>query len=256
MVKNRIGVQVVASRPDYLAVLLSSLLRQTFRGWDLVLVFQDENVIKNPLISHIISRMEWEGHRAKLVNASDVQGIGALRNVALDYDDCEVGIRIDDDSWCEPDYLELLFKVLKKTGGDVIGGTVPTMAAELQYMPIKKEFNKITEFGDISEPDSIYAYNTDSYFPVSNLRSSMMYFNEKAKKVRFPTEYDKYAGFREETDFCLRMGKCWFVPQARCWHLFATSGGTREIWNQIGTEGRNQADLMFKRKFYGTVHKR
>lgn len=251
ILRNRIGIQLVVSRPDYLGVLLSSLLRQTLNRWDLILVFQDRTVIEHPIIAHILSRIEWEGHRIKQINASDVKGIGALRNIALDFDDCEVGCRIDDDSWCEPDYLEILYMNLLRGGVDVVGGSVPIMASELMYMPVKEEFNKITEFGDISEPDSCFAYNTESHFKVSNLRSSMMYFNRRAKEVRFPTEYDEYAGFREETDFCLRMGRCIFVPKARCWHLTAPTGGTKDLWKSIGDSGRSNADLIFKRKFYG-----
>ena len=259
MIKKRLGVQIVTSRRDYLGVLLSSLLRQTFDKWDLFLVFQDQSIVKDHMVANLLARATWEGHRVRGIYTDTVQGIGNLRNLALNEDDCEYGVRIDDDSWCEPDYFELLMKVIKKEKkAGCVGGIVPSVSGERLYKELK-DFGWMNEFGDMDESCFTGFFNVKdgTYIPVKHLRSSFMYRNERAVEIGgFPTEYDQYAGFREETDFCLRMGQkyqSYFVPHAINWHFAAPTGGTRELWAQLGPKARQQADTLFRRKFYGKI---
>jgi len=168
------------------------------------------------------------------------------------------GIRIDDDSWCEPDYFEKLLNVLnKEKDAGCVGGIVPSMNMEKKYAPFDG-LGWINEFGDMDEAFATAFYNTDvEYTTISNLRSTFAYHNKRAIEIgKFPTDYDEYAGFREETDFCLRMGnkyQNYFVPGAVCWHLNAPSGGTRPLWAKHGMNARRQAETLFRRKFYGKM---
>ena len=247
MIKGRIGIQIVTSRPNYLAILLGSLLRQTLKGWDLILVYEGD-ITKDHAIKCLINRILFEGHRVKCIQV-DFKGIGKLRNVALDHDDCEFGCRIDDDSWVEPDYLELLFSVFKKekTVG-VVGGTVPLLGLELDFAPLRKQ--KVSEHGVVFDY-SFKGFNQiyGSYFKADHLRSSYMYKNETMRLVRFPEQMDKYAGFREETLPCIQLQKKGYknfiVPSARCWHFAAPSGGCRDKWKEVGLEGQWEAEELF-----------
>ena len=247
--KGRIGLQIVTSRKHYLAILLSSLLRQTFKQWDLILVFEGD-LLEDHAIKSLINRIMFEGHRVKCINVN-FKGIGRLRNIALDQDDCEFGCRIDDDSWCEPDYLERLFSVVsteKKVG--VVGGTVPLMGDELRYSARPDEWMKVSEHGSTFD-ESFLAHNTliDEYFPATHLRSSYMYRNETMRLVRFPEQFDKYAGFREETLPCIQLKrkafKNFIIPRARIWHFACPDGGCRDTWKQVGIRGQWEAEELF-----------
>ena len=259
MTKKRIGLQIVTSRKEYLAVLLSSLLRQTIQNWDIVLVFDDDDIMNDHAVKCLLSRMMFEGHRVKFIKV-DGKGIGRLRNVALDHDDCEYGCRIDDDSWCEPNYLQKLFRVfiMEKNVG-VVGGTVPFIGSELIFSPKPEKWMKVTEHGSIFD-DAYLAYNClpSEYFPADHLRSSYMYRNEVMKKVRFPEQFDKYAGFREETLPCIQLKKLGYqnfiVPSARCWHFAAPKGGCRDVWDAVGERGKWEAEELFLKEV-DNVHK-
>jgi glycosyltransferase involved in cell wall biosynthesis len=253
---KRIGVQICTrDRPDYLAVLLTSLLRQTQKNWDLFLVDNSVKPIQeHPLIQVIINRILNEGHRVKYIRADpEIRDIGQLRNMALDADDCVWGCRCDDDSWLEPDYLELLYKFIQlkdlqgsykelipggKTikveghGVGAVGGLVPFMWMEKTFMPPREKINVINEFYDLEgESDQCYFYNGVDYMEADHLRSSFMYWNEVAKKIRHPEVYGK-TGYREETDFSYRIKlagyKLFVVPDAICWHLVSPYGGGRD----------------------------
>ena len=234
--KSRIGIQIITrDRPNYLAILLTSLLRQTQKNWDLFLVDNSITPIKdNRLCNTIINRINYEGHRVKYFRADpNIRDIGKLRNIALDMDDCMVGIRIDDDSWCEPDYLEHLYNVIKtQKNVGAVGGLVPLMMNQKQYFPVPRKMNIIDEFFDLQgESDQLYFYNTNEIIEADHIRSSFMYLNEIAKKFRHPECYGK-TGYREETDLTYRMKlagyKILINPRAVCWHLVAMSGGGRD----------------------------
>ena len=268
LIKNRIGVQVVASRPEYLGMLLESLRKQTINWWDLFLVIQDESIIQQYYIQSLLKRLDYEGHRIKIIGTK-TEGIGALRNVALRACDTEIGVRIDDDSICEPDYLEQLYNVLMAESGNkvgAVGGAVPYINQEKKYLPPKPKYNEVTEHFIVKD-DSIAFYNVGygSYFPADTLRSTYMFYTETMRKVMFPTCFDKLAGFREETlpliELRMMGYKHWFVPTAICWHFGAPSGGTREQWKAIGPNAVWDADEIFiskcmelKERYYGKEH--
>jgi len=233
LIPNRVGVQIITrNRPEYLATLLSSLRNQTFRMFDLFIVDNsDTSTLDNHQVKSILMRMEFEGHRIKVV-ADPTRDIGYLRNIALDMDDCEFGIRIDDDSICEPDMLERLLKVAKRSDKvGCVGPLVPFMQSEKLFKELPPKMCRMTKFYDLTD-ESIYFYNTDKeYVECDHVRSSMMYRNEIAKKVRHPEGFGK-TGWREETVFSYRFTihgyQNYYVPKAICWHFMAPSGGGRD----------------------------
>ena len=267
----RIGIQVCSrDRPDYLAVLLSSLLRQTQREWDLILIDNStKSIQEHPLISVIVNRILNEGHRVYYEKAdSNIRDIGQLRNMALDKDPTPIGCRIDDDSWLEPDYLEVLYKFIQfkdlqgsyieqpdgkaipREGHRVgaVGGLVPFMWMEKTFMSPREKCNVINEFYDLEgESDQCFFYNGVDYIEADHLRSSFMYWNEIAKKIRHPECYGK-TGYREETDITYRMKlagyKLFVIPDAVCWHLVSPYGGGRDE----NTDIRAGNIYMFKKR--------
>lgn len=195
--------------------------------------------------------MEFEGHRVTIISTNET-GIGKLRNMTLEADDCEFGLRIDDDSFCEPDYIEKLFEIIKNDNlVGIVGGIVPFMFQPKNYQPLPQNPNTVDKDGNITD-HCVFFYNrvTTEPIDVDHIRSSFMYRNEIAKKVKFPEVYDGLCGFREETDFCLRVKaaglKILFVPEAVCWHLLANYGGLRPGWDKIKEDGAKKADMIFR----------
>jgi GT2 family glycosyltransferase len=249
---DRIGIQIISrDRHSYLAVLLSSLLNQTHKVWDLVIVDNSTNPITNDyLCSVLLTRIQWEGHRVKYIKADpNIRDIGQLRNIALDGDDNPIGTRIDDDSFCDAEYLDKLHAaIIGSPSVGAVGGLVPPMASEKMYAPPATYINKIDEFYDLQgEGDQCYFRNQTKVMEADHLRSSFMYFNEVAKKFRHPECYGK-TGYREETDLSYRMRlsglKLLVVPDAICWHIMAPSGGGRDEREDIRPKNIN----MFKRR--------
>jgi hypothetical protein len=256
VVKDRIGIQIVASRPDYLASLLTSLRYQTATNWDLFILVQDKNVI-SPLVSTLLKRIEYEGHRVCLIHSTGV-GIGKLRNDILEQCDTEIGIRIDDDSICEPNYLDILYTILRQKTEDgvqvgVVGGIVPYANDEKTFLPLNfmEENVRINQHMDVPYMTTHF-YNVFDFHNIEadHITSSYMYYNKTINRVRFPTFNDDIAGFREETFPLVQlkaMGyKHFFCPAAVCWHMAAPTGGTRDAWNKVGTHGRAVAEERYK----------
>jgi len=234
--KNRIGVQIITrNRPEYLALLLTSLRVQTVKNFDLFIVNNgDKNLEEYHQITALLNRMNLEGHRIKMVS-HPARDIGFLRNIALDLDDCEYGVRIDDDSMCEPDMLERLLKVFQAPPDDkpvgCVGPLVPFVHQEKQFKPLPPKMCRVTKWYDVTD-ESIFFYNTDKdYVECDHVRSSMMYRNEVAKKIRHPEGFGP-TGWREETVFSYRFilhgYQNYYAPKAVCWHFAAPSGGGRD----------------------------
>jgi len=245
---NRVGIQLITrNRPEYLGMLLTSLRNQTIQNWDLFIVDNSDTPVADTFyIKSLLTRLQWEGHRVQIVRHPE-RDIGLLRNIALDLDDCEFGCRIDDDSICESDYLERLLNVLKKEKkAGCVGGIVPFLHDEKQYRPLPKRFNILTKWYDLKD-DSIWFYNTDKeYIPADHIRSTMMYRNEIAKKIRHPEAFGR-TGFREETVFSYRFilhgYNNYYVPKAVCWHFAAPSGGGRDEQDFFNTTFNNDQKM-------------
>jgi len=240
---KRIGIQIITrDRQSYLAALLTSLLRQTKKEWDLFLVDNSTNPISNDhLCSSLLTRINWEGHRIIYKHMPDTRDTGVLRNAAMDMCDCEFGCRIDDDSICEPDYLEKLYDLINLTDSiAAVGGLVPVLSNEKIYREPPEKMNAITEFFDLDgEADQCYFYNTDIPIESDDIRSSFIFRNEIGKKIRCAECYGK-TGYREETDFVHRMKimghQLFIVPDAVCWHVMAPVGGTRDETKDMRTK--------------------
>ena len=234
LIPNRIGIQIITrDRAQYLGLLLTSLRTQTIQNFDLNIVDNSTNPVTDQhYIRSLLERMQWEGHRVKYTQHPE-RDIGLLRNIALDMDDCEFGCRIDDDSICEPDMLEKLYKIFFGPFVNVgcVGPIVPFVHQEKQYKELPPKMCRMTKFYDITD-ESTWFYNTDkTHIECDHVRSSMMYRNEIAKKIRHPEGYGR-TGYREETLFSLRFMiagyQNYYVPNAVCWHLASPDGGGRD----------------------------
>jgi len=264
---NRLSLQILNSnRVGELDILLSSLLSQTYQAWDLILL--DES--KTPVMNHkhikdLITRMKCDGHGVIYQHQDAIYNIGKNRNRCFKIDTFknELCVRIDDDSYCDKYYLENLvnsyFQAVSedyKVGA--IGGIVPVLGAPQIYKELPKIFNRIlfSEQGDILSmaDDGGNSYNSnegDNLILSHHLRSSFLFTREAYLAVKgHPLEYG-FNGFREETDFSIKMAfagyKLFTNVNAICWHSQA-GGGSRQFSPQEYQNLVRLNDLHFRTK--------
>lgn len=237
--------------------LLTSLQMQTYKDWDLVIVDDSEHPIANQkYIADLLNRMQFEGHNVKYIHNPVRQGVAKARNQAVENSDTEFILRVDDDGWMEPRYLEKLVVLCaadEKTGA--VGGIVPTAGVPEQWRNVdvlNGVFNRVvlSDNDIVLADDGGYSWDQAAILPSHHLRSSYVFRKSAWEKVKgFPLEYG-FVGFREETDFCLRLimagYKLYTDTTARNWHGRCATGGCRspDYAQQVGL-----CDYQFKRKF-------
>ena len=102
------------NRWNYLGTLLASLYQQTFQDFDLIICddFSDEPIFANKLAMDWLEKFKNNGHGVKIIRNPVRLMIGKTRNNCIEADNWnELAVRIDDDSYCEPDYLERLHAI-------------------------------------------------------------------------------------------------------------------------------------------------
>jgi len=253
----RVDVQIVCKdRSSELGLLLQSLRTQTFQDFDIQLVdgskFPDGR--PRPITSHyyiqmLINRLKLEGHDVKYAYEG-MPGVCAARNQCFERGKNPLVLRVDDDSVCEPDFVERLVKTItvdeyNDDNADRIGAVgcvVPPLAnpdVERNSELFKKLSEiKISKDGEIEEiGDDLWAtYKPNKIFEVDHLRSSFLMWRKVGEeiKVKWGSVYDTaygLTGFREETDISLKMrmlGYKLLVDTAAInYHLHTPSGGVR-----------------------------
>jgi len=252
-----VGIEICTKdRHSELSILLTSLLGQTYKDWDLIIVDDSQTPITHCKFAiDIINRIMLDGHGVDVVinNAHPPLGVGKARNKANKENTHELGLRIDDDSMCDPNYIERLvtgYRALEAKGIKVgaVGGVVPPIGNPrfTRYIKtLKDKFNKsYAEDGKLVIGDDGgfcyvragghedgFEHGISHLIKSDHLRSSFLYNVEASRKIGgFPTEYG-LTGWREETDWSFRMRLAGYElltdPWAVCWHLQCQSGGVR-----------------------------
>ena len=289
---GRLSVHVCTyNRVGEFGMLLSSLRFQTFKDWDLVIIDQSETPSKNyKQISDILTRLKLDGHGVKYVIDQLRKGISATRNKAVMEDPWknEYIVRLDDDSFCEIDYLERLMKIVTKGCDDyvetgeceherkegeckfsmmgfvekigAVGGIVPLLGSpniirDTRFL--KNNFDEIIyNDGRITVTDNGgYSWLPNKVLLSHHLRSCFLFRRSAWEKVNGFSEDmgGSISGFREETDFSIKLAQAGYFllldTGAKAYHMPAMTGGARGT-NQ--EEYRNALAINeehFQRKF-------
>lgn len=225
-------------RPSELALLLASLMQQTIDNWDLVIIDGSQMpVVQIPFLQQLFNELQMKGHKLKVAR-EELRGVCNARNQAVKLSDTDVVCRIDDDSWCEPDYLERLWKLMKE-GADCAGGIVPLFGVQRTIRNsslLNNIFNKIEfdEKGNLTKlgDDGGLQYYPNIILPSHHLRSSFMFKKSQWEEVGGYDTWTGFSGWREETLFCMKLwwaGHKKFITDtgAVSWHLRCNSGGVR-----------------------------
>lgn len=276
----RLSIHIVTkNRNDCLALLLESFRKQTYNQWDLIILDNNNGITEAKVNQHflcqsIFNRLQYEGHRVHIIDNSQDTGerdIGRYRNMIIEKDafNNTIGVRIDDDSILELNYLEIIENGFKDDNIGIVGGIVPYYWAITQHRLLPAKFNEVLPSWDWTD-DCIFFYRMldekgydkhwlYTYYESGHIRSSYAYRIDLAKKLRFP-EWTGSSGFTEETIFCCKVWmsgyKILINPNAICWHLNTPYGGGRdtiksqEQMNEIkeGNQKRLKEELTEFRK--------
>ena len=238
----RVSVHLLTKdRPTEASILLNSLRHQTFKDWDLVIWDEGKESINNyKYVTDVLNRIKLEKHSIFYTKNNLKKGISHARNMCVETDRFnDVFIRIDDDSVCEPDYIERLVSVYlnnkKKDGKDCcVGGLVPPFNSPEFYRDCTnmKVFNKahFDENGIYRNDDGGYVWLPHRIIPSHHLRSSFL-FTRKIWEDVGGFKLSSNIGWEEETLFCFEAiykgYKLFTDTGAICFHAHGRSGGAR-----------------------------
>ena len=274
---DRLEVEICSyKRTAELAMLLVSLYYQTFRNFDLIVVDgQKDNPARNQkYINDLLIKFKFRGHGVKYIIEDVRKGISASRNLAVrSAFPSEFHCRIDDDSVCEPDYLEKLWNMITQDNIGIAGGIVPYFGGPSIY----RDSNKLGNYFETIEytPNGIMVsdnggmqWTPDIIAFSHHCRSSYAFRKSVWDKVNGFSEDmgGMISGYREETDFAIKVAyagyKIMTDTSAICWHLRTPSGGVKPETNnplqyqQEYAQAVQINEIHFQKKFQRLFEKK
>lgn len=245
-VELTIGIPV-KDRPVELALLLQSLLNQTFQHFSVLLVndCQETDFLnKNSTIQGLLNLLERGGSIVTIV-AGDHKGPQYCGQRILENAGTDLIFRLDDDVVLLPDCLEKLMAVLA-AGYDAVGPVYLDPRREMrdQAIPAGTSREDLLKVGRIYWKEDLFLsgllqvnlHPTEEPVPVEHLNSGFLYRKAAALKAGGYFLGYSVVGHREETDISYRMfrsgAKLAVAPAARAYHFHPTYGGIRQTKGQ------------------------
>ena len=105
-----------AGRKTGLAVVLTSLFGQTYRGFDLVVSDQgdDEGMLDSPEIQTLVRAFQYRGRRVRTFRHLPRRGLAEHRHFLLSQSEADYVHFIDDDVLLEPEVMARMLKVIQE----------------------------------------------------------------------------------------------------------------------------------------------
>jgi len=241
-----IGIPV-KDRPVELALLLQSLLNQTFQEFRVLLVndCQETDFLnENSTVQGLVYLLEHSGSPVDIIEG-DHKGPQYCGQRILENAETELIFRLDDDVVLQPECLEKLMQVIA-AGYDAVGPIYldPRRPPEDQVIPEGTSHADLVKVGRVYWKDDLFLsgilqvnlHPTDEPVAVEHLNSGFLYRKSAALKAGgYFLDYS-VVGHREETDISYRMFRTWarlaVVPAARAYHFHPAYGGIRETKGQ------------------------
>lgn len=222
----------VYNRPDEVKELLESLLTQTYRNFEVIVVEDGSSVPCQSVVDTFLTKLNI--HYYNKPNS----GPGQTRNYGVERAAVEWMVILDSDCILPSTYFEEVEKELAAADSDAFGGPD---RAHASFTPIQKAINyAMTSFfttGGIRGGKK----KLDKFYPRS--------FNMGVRK----TVYEALGGFSkmrfgEDIDFSIRLFKagyrCRLFPEAWVWHKRRTD--MRKFFKQVHNSGIARINLYLK----------
>lgn len=238
MVDNRISVTLITrNRPGFVFTCLSSLLAQTYKEWDLVIVDSSDPPI-NAYVEYkfLASLIEHYGHHVTEIPDQSL-GITQAWQAGMMASNHEFQLRLEDDVWLEPTYIERLHNVIIRDRNiAAVAGSNPNILKEYGATKELSETPNIimvTNAGLLPIDGQGTICDIDRTFSVCHLHGLFLYRKSLVQEVGGFATHMSRVGHRDETDLTLRLYfagyDLLFYPLARLWHCEAPHGGARDV---------------------------
>lgn len=267
MAEKRITLTIgTKDRPSEVGLLLQSLRTQTYEAFDILII---DDCSGTPLtnyyfIVYMVNRLTLEGHCVKIVRNNISNGVCAMRNQSVElalkfFPNNELMGRIDDDTLCEPDYLEKLVEVID-VGFDMASGLTPPLPGPeftRDVNLIGDVINRVVLNDDgsfmINGDDCGHTYSEEKILHAHHFRSSAIYKKEihTVHNIMYEDNLTK-SGMREEEFFSFRIImaglKIGVHTGAIHYHLMTPSGGQRTASNEMHLQNQKILNRWVKKK--------
>jgi len=227
-------------RPSYLAVLIACVLSQTHTNWMLLINDQSETPVeRDHALSDLLKLARSGGHDVTIIRTEkgSERHQSAMEAVP---EGIELILRVDDDMFPEPSFLENVLKPFRFFPGEplaAVGGLHP----EPGKGPLDLDF----ALGDpewiprFDRPDwrlqGHFYYNPPEILEAESLGGGAILYRRSAVEDAGGWAVPGYSdlAFREESDLCARLHAKGYgmmiTTEAIVWHLLAPGGGARKV---------------------------
>ncbi len=234
----RVNVCVATkNRTDMLHQLLWSLIRQERREWDLVIVDDSDVPVKWESLGvypRLFREIIRTGHDIRVAPGPGVSRIGAAYQAGFQTakQDNPLFLRVDDDSWLEPDYLSRLVAVMERDDVAACGGLFLHPGSDIETLPADDDRLKHARIAHLSDTVNIqwFRHAQADLIPVEHLTANILFSSRWLERVG-GFESILYNQHRDETQVTWRLhvegGRLFVNPAAVAWHLRGVNGGAR-----------------------------
>ncbi len=227
------------NRPSYLAVLLNSLLNQTYTNFMIVINDQsDSPVERDDAITDLLAVAANLGHEIKIIRTKDgwkrhQQAMEAVPQ------SIEFILRIDDDMLPNASFIENILKPFRFFSDRplaAVGGCFPGPKAKKVNLDAKLAERLLTSTLDelIWELQGYHYYSNPEIIEVESLLGGAICYRRVAVEKAGGWAVEGYSdhAHREESDLSARLVNnnytLMVTTEAQAWHLLAPSGGARK----------------------------
>lgn len=228
------------NRPSYLAVLIASLLNQTYTNFMIVINDQsDSSVERDDAITDLTTLARNTGHEVKFIRTG---GGWKRHQQAMEAvpEQIDIILRIDDDMLPDARFLENIlkpFRFFPDRPLAAVGGCNP----EPNVKPVNLDVNLADSSWTSTLEDPTWRlqghlyYSDPEVLDVESLNGGAICYRRSAVEDAGGWAVEGYSdhAFREENDLCARLLErnysLMVTTEALAWHLLAPGGGAREF---------------------------
>jgi len=236
-------------RPGMLWKLMNSLANQSSFDFELVVVDDGTRDSRDDeRIGRAINILATVGVPVNYVKNSTQIGLTKSRNIAKDVARSEIIIKLDDDHYCDSDFVgQLISSFAGRPKAGCVGSLFPLLRDGInvpEHCP--------TRFGVLGEKWenqqlNLYAADSPTVVPADTVRGIMAY--RKVPDIRHDERLSKIS-HREDTIFSieyLKRGYCNFVnTRAIAYHLYAKNGGCRSFGAEDAAKQRASDERIYQ----------